>query len=94
MTKLDELKNDSAFMDRVLEIETPDGLAALFAEKGIELSAEEAKYAYSVFQGVDEDEMTIDDLSNVSGGVPITITAGALIVIALIGFARGARCKK
>ena len=87
-----DLQNDSALMDALAAAETPEAVQAAFAQKGIEVSLEDAGDALARVEA--GDELTDEELTEVAGGIAWElVTLGALLFF-LLGVAGGAKCKK
>jgi len=90
MDTIEELKKDELFMSRLAKMTDPKEVVDIFAEKGIEISEEEASLALTKVEEDSADELTDESLEKVSGG---SITLGLMLgfagLVAVISFARG-----
>jgi predicted ribosomally synthesized peptide with nif11-like leader len=84
--KLEELQNDKEFMDKLADATTVQDVRALLDGKDIEISDDEIARAL----GETEQELSVEDLENVSGGIS-TLGAAALLLF-LLGLAKGKGC--
>ena len=71
--RIKEIFSDEAFVKRLLDQEEPEQIQAVLKEKGIELNFEEIEYMKSMVEKMlsgqaDPEELSDDDLKDVSGG--------------------------
>jgi predicted ribosomally synthesized peptide with nif11-like leader len=85
--KLEELQNDKEFMDKLADAKTVQDVRALLDAKDIEMSDDEIERAL----GETDQELSVEELENVSGG--LDLLTGAALLLFLIGVARGSKCK-
>ena len=84
--KLNSLLQDKAFLEKLLALETETDVQALLAENGVELTIAEIAAIKSGIEAKlgENEELSEDDLENVSGGsVAAIITAVATGLVAL-----------
>ena len=76
---------DKAFVEKLLELEDPEAVQALYAEKGVDLTLDEVKLMGKLIaeQG-EQDELTVDDLEDVAGGIAITTVTAIIGLTAVI----------
>lgn len=100
MRKLDEIENDHAFLEYLLQQDTPEKIQKVFSEKGIALSLDEVKKivleTLSRLDNENTDEISESDLEDVSGGFAISAAICIACVVASCagGFAIGWRAAK
>jgi lactobin A/cerein 7B family class IIb bacteriocin len=82
--KIKELFSDEAFVDSILEMETPEEVQKALSDKGVELSLEEIGTIKDTLASSDG-ELSENELEEVAGGVVITATT--VICAAIIGSA-------
>ncbi len=94
--KLEEWKQDEVFLDKVAAAATPEELSKVFAEKGEDLSVEEAQKVLDLVQNSDNEELDIEDLDNVNGGwaALIAYTIVAIAVAKLYLYIKTRKPKK
>ncbi len=100
--KLNVLKDDEAFMKKVIASETPEEIQKLFAEQGVDWTIEEVmEFVKNVRNTTAKvlnatDELTEEELAEIAGGVSllgkIAAYIGTALVAAVIGVAFGAAC--
>jgi len=99
LVKIEDLKNDREYLDKLAAQDTPEKIQATFAEKGIELTLEEVKtIIVGVVDSLDNSE-TLDEvmLENVSGGFVATSTLigfGCFVLLSATGVAIGWRAAR
>ena len=89
---IEMLQQDQEFIQKLAHTADAKEVAALFAEKGIAVSEEEARLAMEQAKADGEAELDASALDQVSGG-SITVGASLCMLAFLIGYARGSRCK-
>lgn len=87
--RIKEIFSDEAFVKQLLEQEEPEQVQVLLAEKEIDLSIEEIVKVQDIVEkqlnGEENlEELSDDDLENVSGGVGAAFAIG-LIVAGVVG---------
>lgn len=75
---------DKEFVEKIVKMEEPEDVQAAFAEKGVEFTLEEiSAMAEKIMQGNFE-EMTEEQLDDVTGGVdPVTCVCAVIGVLTL-----------
>ena len=89
--RVQELFDNEELLDSVFKAETPEALIQLFAENGVVFEDVTKEEVFDAFQRARTDELSEDDLENVSGGVYLAIKAGA-IYFAVSGSVGAALC--
>ena len=90
-----EVFSDEAYVKSLFESESWEAAQASLKERGIDLSIEELKQLVDLMQKKTNDELSEDELENVSGGITFSvmvtlIAAGAATVLTAGGFALAA----
>ena len=85
--RIKEIFSDEAFVKRLLDQEEPEQIQAVLKEKGIELNFEEIEYMKSMVEKMlsgeaDPEELSDDDLNDVSGGA---VGAAIGIILSVAG---------
>lgn len=70
--KIENLFGNEAFMEKFMALNTPEEIQALFAENGVEVSAEELHELIQEAMGKDA-ELNTEQLDNVNGGGAVSI---------------------
>ncbi len=91
MYTVEELTQDKELMEALSRADTPEAVMNAFKTKGFDLSLEEAAQVLDLAEN--NDELSEDDLSAVSGGFG-SVFVGICVLAIVVGFARGIRCKK
>lgn len=79
--QIKEIFSDEAFVNSILEMETPQDVQKALSEKGLDLSLEEINTIKNTLINNDnEGELSEDDLENVAGGVAVTTVICGLII--------------
>ncbi len=84
------LKNDRTFLEALQNAKDAAEVKALFAEKDIEIAEEDIEQALAMAN--DEAELDDEALEAVNGG--IDLITGIVIFAFIVGFAKGAKCKR
>ena len=84
------LKNDRTFLEALQNAKDAAEVKALFAEKDIDIAEEDIKQALAMAN--DEAELDDEALEAVNGG--IDLITGIVIFAFIVGFAKGAKCKR
>lgn len=88
--KLKSLMADEAFVNKLLEMETPEEVCAAFEKEGITVTADEvSKLKEKLESAGTEGELSEDTLEEVAGGSVLLITAIHYGIGALIGIGIG-----
>ena len=75
---VEELLNDAGFAAKVDAVSDDlDAVAALFREKGIDITAEQIQ---AEMDKLDSDELTAENLDHVAGGIADPIIGGVVIL--------------
>lgn len=88
--RIKEVFSDEAFVKQVLEQDTPEQVQALLAEKEIDFTIEEIVKIREIIEKqvkgeLHIEELTDDDLENVSGGTGILIAVGVIVGGLVVG---------
>ena len=86
-----KLLEDDMFSQKISEIDTIEGIQDVFAEEGINLSAEEINEMVVAIKALSkESELSESDLENISGG-KISIKLGSIISAFKMGWDAGGK---
>lgn len=87
-----EVCQDEMFMKSLLTLETPEEVQASLRGRGIELSVDEIKaIRIMLMKKIDAgEELSESELAEVTGGVYLAMTAGAIIFFMVLGGIVGA----
>ena len=89
--RIKEVFSDEAFVKSLLELENPAEVQAALKEKGIDLSESKImemrdQIAAHIENGTTPDELSLDQLDDVAGGLFITMTVTTMVTIAACTF--------
>lgn len=87
---VEEVFSDKAFVELLLEKETPEEVQAALKEKNIEISEQEILTIRDRLNSGNSDELSLNELEDVSGGIAITLLV-ALICGGISLLAAGAK---
>ena len=85
--EISEAMKDIKFVEKIMDIQSPEEIQKAFKAKGIDLSLEESQVVISTIKKVDESEsceLSEEDLSEIAGGVQSNTVE--LIILALTTF--------
>ena len=84
--KITEAMRDIKFVEKIIDIRSPEEMQKAFATKEIDLSLEEAQAVISTIKKLSEskpDEVSDEDLEEISGGA--TSSTNSIIPLVIIG---------
>lgn len=88
--KMEELKQDPAFVKKASKLESLEDIAALMREKGIDVTAEQLKESEEYLQENQSMELNEEQLEQASGGFAISsLIIGGAIILGGAFFAKG-----
>lgn len=69
MKRMEELFDSEAFQQTLKEVSTVEDMIRVFAENGLEITAEDAEqFLQGRKEGLESDELAVDELDAVAGG--------------------------
>ena len=69
MKRIEELFDSEAFQQTLKEVSTVEDMIRVFAENGLEITAEDAEqFLQGRKEGLEKDELAVDELDAVAGG--------------------------
>lgn len=89
---IEALKQNQEFIQKLSKAADAKEITALFAAQGITVREEDAQLALQKIEAGDTAELDASALDQVSGG-GIGLGMAVIGLIAVVGFARGIRCK-
>lgn len=79
--KITQVLSDQAFVESLMNMETPEQVQSAMKDKGIDLTIDDIVKVRELLvakKDSSSDELTSDDLDNVAGGIAVTMIIGAI----------------
>jgi len=87
-----EVCQDEAFMQSLLTLETPEAVQSALRGREVELSVDEIKAIREILVKKNDSgaELSEEELAEVTGGIYLALSAGAILLMLALGIGTGA----